>query len=189
MPVDLHARALTTSSTVGEHPLSPVSGGEGAPLYVVPRMPEPRGGRGRRRGVTLLELMVVLALLAIVAAFALPALAPPAPRGRTMVDAVRTARSAAVARGQLLSLAVAADGAWDVRALPPDDAVRLAGGSLRDRPTAPFRLQLTPLGACLAATPLPPELAGWDAVGCTAPALGALGTLSAPSRAGRGGGG
>ncbi len=188
MPVDLHARALTTSSTVGEHPLSPVSGGEWAPLYVVPQMPEPRGGQGHRHGVTLLELMVVLTLLAVVAAFALPALAPPAPRGRTMVDAVRTARSAAVARGQLLSLAVAADGAWEVRALPPDDAVRLTGGSLRDRPTTPFQLQLTPLGACVATTPLPLELARWDAVGCTAPALGALDTPSALPRAGRGGG-
>lgn len=126
---------------------------------------------GARRGVTLLELLVVLALLGIVAAFALPALIPTTPRGATLNDAIRTARSAAIARAQLLSLTVGADGAWDVRSLPGDDAAPLAAGSLASPPSAAFRLQLTPLGACIAASALPAELQGWDAAGCTAPAL------------------
>lgn len=182
MPVDLHARALTTSLPVREPSPSPVSGGVGGALYAV----DLRQRRSERRGVTLLELMVVLALLALVAAFALPTLVPRAPRGATVADAVRAARSAAVARGQLLALAVDADGAWEVRPLPPDDALRLAEGRLHTPPTAPFRLQLTPLGACLAATPLPGELAGWDAAGCTAPSLGAQAGVARVAREGGG---
>ncbi|MCC6928979.1 MAG: prepilin-type N-terminal cleavage/methylation domain-containing protein [Gemmatimonadaceae bacterium] len=182
MPVDLHARALTTFHAIHEHSPSPVSGGAGRALHAVVAW-RLWGGRARH-GVTLLELMVVLALLAVVAAFALPALAPPPPRGATVADAVRAARSAAVARGQLLSLAVDAEGVWEVRALPPDDSLRLTGGALRTPPTAPFRLQLTPLGACVAVSRLPAELAGWDAAGCTAPGIAAQANARRPLREG-----
>lgn len=164
MSVDFRARVLKTFRSRRPAPSSQVSGGRGSGLHVVL-------SRRARMGVTLLELLVVVALLGVVAAFALPTLIPLAPHGATLPDAIRTARSAAIARAQLLTLAVSADGAWEVRPWPAYDAPPIASGSLRSPPTAAVRLQLTPLGACIAATPLPDELRGWDAAGCTAPAI------------------
>lgn len=119
-----------------------------------------------RRGVTLLELVVVLALVGTVLALVLPALAaPPSRRGR--LDAVlRAARGSAIARAQTLTLAVAPSGGWRVRALPPDDTLRILDGVLDAPPSVGYELQLSPLGACFPATTLPAEFGGWDAAAC-----------------------
>jgi len=119
-----------------------------------------------RRGVTLLELVVALALLGTMVALVLPSLATPAARGGRVDDMLRGARGAAIARAQTLTLAVAPDGEWRVRALPPDDTLRILDGVLDAPPSAAYQLQLSPLGACLPATALPAEFGGWDAAGC-----------------------
>lgn len=119
------------------------------------------------QGVTLLELLVTLVLMGIVATLVVPSLSPPREGGATLGAVVRAARGAAIARGQLLSLTVQANGAWAVHPLPPDDAQVLLGGQLDAAPASALRLQLTPMGTCLAASPLPPAFGGWDAAGCT----------------------
>ncbi len=130
------------------------------------------------RGVTLVELLVALSLMGVVAALVLPSFSRPHDEGTPIGDVVRAARGAAIARAQLLSLTVKANGSWSVHPLPPDDSLTILGGQL-DRPTtAPFQLQLTPLGACLATTPLPADFRGWDAAGCTSLATGSRGAGS-----------
>lgn len=118
-------------------------------------------------GVTLVELLVALTLMGGVAALVLPSFARRQPEGTPIGDVVRAARGAAIARAQLLSLTVQDNGSWSVHPLPPGDSLTVLDGRLDRAPTAPFQLQLTPLGACLAATPLPADFRGWDAAGCT----------------------
>lgn len=71
-----------------------------------------------RRGVTLLELLVVLVLMGISAAVVAPALNPPAEsRANSSVALVERARRAATARGEPVRLQIAADGAWAIVSL------------------------------------------------------------------------
>lgn len=134
------------------------------------------GARARvARGVTLVELLVALSLMGVVAALVLPTFSRPHEGGAPIGDVVRAARGSAIARAQLLSLTVKDNGRWSVHPLPPDDSLTILGGRLDRPPTAPFQLQLTPLGACLATTPLPAEFRGWDAAGCTSLAAGSRG--------------
>lgn len=118
-------------------------------------------------GVTLVELLVALTLMGGVAALVLPSFARRQQEGTPIGDVVRAARGAAIARAQLLSLTVQGNGSWSVHPLPPGDSLTVLGGRLDRAPTPPFQLQLTPLGACLAVTPLPADFQGWDAAGCT----------------------
>lgn len=123
-----------------------------------------------RRGATLLELLVVLALVAVVSAIVGPSVVGRPPREVTLNDAVRAARSAAIARSQVLVLHVAADGRFSLRALPPADTLAVLEGQLRGDPvmrdTPALRLQLSPHGACVPLHPVPAQLQGWDAARC-----------------------
>lgn len=119
-----------------------------------------------QRGVTLLELAVALTLIGVVAALALPALATPARREGRLDAVLRVSRGASIARAQSLTLGVASDGAWSLRPGTPGDSTRVLGGMLDTAPSAPFQLQLTPLGVCLLSSPLPAEYGGWDAAAC-----------------------
>lgn len=125
--------------------------------------------------MTLVELLVALSLMGVVAALVLPAFSRPKDEGTPIGDVVRAARGSAIARAQLLSLTVKANGSWSVHPLPPDDSLTILAGRLDRAPTASFQLQLTPLGACLAATPLPADFRGWDAAGCTPLGTGSRG--------------
>ena len=153
----------------------PVPSSSSRALRQPPRPPRPlRCARGKRGacarvapGVTLVELLVALTLTGIVAALVLPSFARRQQEGTPIGEVVRAARGAAIARAQLLSLTVLGNGTWSVHPLPPGDSLTVLDGRLDRAPTAPFQLQLTPFGACLAATPLPAEVRGWDAAGCT----------------------
>lgn len=125
--------------------------------------------------MTLLELLVAVALVGGMLALVAPSLGTPPPREGRLESVVRAARSAAIARAQTLSLSIAGNGDWTVHPLPPDDSIRVLGGTLDAPPSAPLVLQVSPVGACVPVTPLPAELAGWDAASC------------APSRDGAGG--
>ena len=116
--------------------------------------------------MTLLELVVALVLLGVMAALALPSLSMPARRDGRLEVVLRAARGAAIARAQSLALTVGRDGGWTLRPLSPDDTTVTLRGALDSPPSAPFQLQLTPLGTCIPATPLPGEYDGWDAAAC-----------------------
>lgn len=120
-----------------------------------PRMT--RSLRSVRRGVTLLELLVVLILLAVTAAVVLPTFMPPS----TTADAdptatvVASARRVAIRRGEPLRLRIANDGVWALVTLHDGAAVdagrvKSVKHSADDAPTVSTGLVLTidALGSC-----------------------------------------
>jgi prepilin-type N-terminal cleavage/methylation domain-containing protein len=130
---------------------------------------------GVRRGVTLVELLVVLVLMAISAALVVPALRPRSGDalrdgdGQPMspVDAVLTeARRLAIKRGEPMHLRVTSDGVWAVAPLAGGDAIR--DGRL---PTALGWVPdvvIDAMGVCaLASGTVAPQFAtAWDALQC-----------------------
>ena len=96
-----------------------------------------------RRGLTLLELVIVLAIVGISAGVV--ALRPGAGITRAPEAALTRARRLAVARAELLRFVVRADGAWIV--LAPD------GSTIEDGTSggAPLDVTLDALGNCLPA--------------------------------------
>lgn len=135
---------------------------------------QPRQTPPARGGVTLLELLLALALVGGMVALVAPALRTPPARGGQLESVLRVARSSAIARAQTLTLSIGLGGDWSVRPLPPGDSVEVLGGRLDAPPSAPFELQLSAMGACMPASTLPPDLAGWDAASCS-PAAGERG--------------
>lgn len=127
----------------------------------------------------------MLVLLGMMAAVVLPPLAASPPRPPSVDDVVRAARAAALARAETLQLTVSASGRWHLVALAPSDDDTVAAGTLAG--AFPFQLQVTPLGACLAAGAVPPALAGWDAASCRRPqhAAGARAATGATTGANR----
>jgi hypothetical protein len=127
--------------------------------------------------MTLLEIVVALALVGIGAALVLPALGDGWRREPRMRDIVRVARTTALRRAQALALEISPDGAWRLTlAAVDEEGAPLGEGRLRAAPSAPLRLRLTPLGACIAAAPVPAELEGWDAARCSADDGGGAGS-------------
>jgi len=132
------------------------------------RAPGPRSGRSRR-GVTLLELIVVLALLGLVFAIAAPAFIVPIPvRASDLGAALATARRAAILRGEPVTLAIDAAGAWRVDGDASPAALPIAAGTTAAS-TGRMRVRISPLGTCI---PEPEEngvrLPDWNALGCGA---------------------
>ena len=126
---------------------------------------QPRGGAESRRGVTLLELIVVLALLGLVLAIAAPAFIVPDARGTGNLESVlATARRAAVLRGEPVTLAIDDAGAWRLDGDATASAQPIATGRL-DSPTGALRVRISPLGSCIP-EPAPGSRADWSAVGC-----------------------
>ena len=94
-----------------------------------PRMT--RSPRSVRRGVTLLELLVVLVLLAVTAAVVLPTFMPPSTTAGADPTAtvVASARRVAIRRGEPLRLRIASDGIWALVTL--HDGVAIDAGRLK----------------------------------------------------------
>lgn len=88
----------------------------GSPVGIPVSQPLPTPSRRLRRGVTLLELLVVLAILGVSTVVALPVLrAPAADAEPSSQDAlVRSARRLAVSRGEPVRLRLATDGVWAI---------------------------------------------------------------------------
>jgi prepilin-type N-terminal cleavage/methylation domain-containing protein len=130
----------------------------------------------RRRGVTLLELLIVLVLMGIAAAVVAPMLRLATPAVASPAAAVlQRARQAAVRRAEPLRVELAADGAW--RLTSQRDGVAIDSGSVAraDIPASGLAdagaWLVDALGGCL---PAPrdarslPERGGlpYDALGC-----------------------
>ncbi|MES2523261.1 MAG: prepilin-type N-terminal cleavage/methylation domain-containing protein [Gemmatimonadota bacterium] len=122
-----------------------------------------------RRGVTLLELLVVLVLMAVAASVVLPVFGV-RPAGSGSADAgsgldvvIASARRSAIQRGAPVHLRVATDGVWALAAavdgeLLSGGRIELAAGSVAA--SRAIDLQIDAMGSCLPGTNTP---AGTDA--------------------------
>ena len=132
--------------------------------------PEAQGVRHAspvRRGVTLVELIVVLALMALVLAIAAPAFVTPrASRDGGFAAVVATARRAAILRSEPVTLALEADGEWhiDGDASPPA-ATPIAAGRLTPA-IGQLRVRISPLGTCIPDRPVEGSGVTWNALEC-----------------------
>jgi prepilin-type N-terminal cleavage/methylation domain-containing protein len=119
-----------------------------------------------RRGLTLVELIVVLGVLGLLAAFAMPALPVRQARAATFAEAIDAARRSAIVRAQTLELDVLPGGAWSLHPLAPDDSIGILRGQLDGQSLQRMVLRFTALGGCIPQTPMPDEYRLVDAAGC-----------------------
>jgi hypothetical protein len=112
--------------------------------------------------------MIALAILLIAVAIVYPNIFPP----KTALvpsesEVIERARSLAIARAEMVRLAVARDGSWEIVAESvPNDI--LASGQLAEAPAAEYSLRVNAVGACLPVTAeRPVEGAEVDAVSCS----------------------
>jgi type II secretory pathway pseudopilin PulG len=147
-----------------------------------------------------MELVVVLTLLGVMTALVVPPLTTPVRPATTLAEVVRGARSAALARAQVLQLTVTPGGRWALYTLAPTDGDTLASGTLAPESATSggeaagtpagdpsLQLQITALGACLPVPPLSSALRDWDAAACRPVRAGArsattAGTAAEPRR-------
>ena len=125
-------------------------------------MPLPTAARRARRGVTLLELLVVLLLLGLAVALTLPRIAVPRgpDAGDPLARTVAMGRALALRRAEALRLEVDADGRW--RLLARDSV--LQRGQLPA--AAPLRLGISPVGVCVPEPADEVAAPTWDAGTC-----------------------
>jgi prepilin-type N-terminal cleavage/methylation domain-containing protein len=120
-----------------------------------------------RRGVTLLELLVVLLLLGLAVALTLPRISLPrrTDEGDPLARTVAMGRALALRRAEALRLEVDADGRW--RLLARDSVLQRGALPATMPPTAALRLGISPLGVCV---PEPEDdivaAPAWDAGAC-----------------------
>jgi prepilin-type N-terminal cleavage/methylation domain-containing protein len=119
----------------------------------------------RRRGVTLLELMVVLALMGLVLAIAAPAFITPRsnPSGG-LPDVVATARRAAILRAEPVTLAIDSTGTWEIDGDATRNAPPIATGTLTGSGMA-LRVRVSPMGTCIPDGPVA-RSGEWNALDC-----------------------
>jgi prepilin-type N-terminal cleavage/methylation domain-containing protein len=103
----------------------------------------------RRRGFTLLEVIIVLLLMALATALVAPAITSREPRTRDELAALlRMARLAAVRRGEIVTVTVAASGRWRLDGDASAASGPIASGQLGAKPAAALTVAVSPLGAC-----------------------------------------
>jgi type IV fimbrial biogenesis protein FimU len=121
-----------------------------------------------RRGVTLLELIVVLALLGLVLAIAAPSfIVPNAGQQSELGRAIEAARRAALLRGEAVTLSLARDGSWHVVSDVSPNAPSIAVGTFRG-PTTPLRIHVSALGTCVPESADGSTVPTWNATSCSA---------------------
>ena len=127
------------------------------------RLPPPR----RRRGFTLLELLVVLVLLGLAAAFVLPTLRLPATTPGA-ASALERARATAIRRGEAVRLSVSATGDWTVAATADTTGTILLSGTGADATGAgvAHSMVISALGSCLPEGRTASGTRAWDPTRC-----------------------
>ena len=129
------------------------------------RRPIARRPIASRRGVTLLELIVVIALLGLILAIAAPAFILPRPtRESELTTVLATARRAAILRGEPVTVAFVDGGTWQIDGDATPTGAPIATGKLGS-PIGSFRIHVSPMGTCVT------EAAGtnaaeWNALEC-----------------------
>ena len=131
---------------------------------------------GARRGVTLLELVVVLVLIAISAALVLPSLRLPGSLGVTgstdgrvqsAVEVVITnARRIAIKRGEPVRLRVASDGVWAL--VPEKGGEAIQVGRIGEALSWTPDVTIDAIGVCVLNDGVLPRagVRAWDALAC-----------------------
>ncbi len=122
-----------------------------------------------RRGVTLLELIVVLLVIAMSATLVIPALKQTMSGDDSInaeLELLTQARRLATQRGEPLQLRVAGDGVWAVVSVRAGDVVS-SGRSTASLSWLP-NVRIDAVGTCMLGDGVapPPNAKSWDAVGC-----------------------
>lgn len=106
--------------------------------------------RTARRGLTLIEVVIVIAILAIAAAIVYPNLFPQDAPATALSEAglIEQAKALAVARAEPLRLSIRSDGTWEIVSEATPGSAPLAAGNLAEAPAYPVELRVTELGAC-----------------------------------------
>jgi prepilin-type N-terminal cleavage/methylation domain-containing protein len=141
------------------------------PLIIGHSMKASRSGQSSnvRTGFTLVEVIVVLVLLTLAAAVVAPSLFRPHAEASELASLVRSARDAAVRRGETIHLRIDHSGAWQAMTEGSPPTELLMAGRLSDSRGA-VDILFSPLGTC-APSPetLPAQaLAAFDPLTCEA---------------------
>ena len=114
--------------------------------------------RLRRRGLTLLEILVVLVLLGLAFALAAPSFFTTRAPDAGVQRVVDTARQAAVRRAEALTLTLHPDGQWQVERTDGSSRQPVSSGTFGRAHASSLQIRISPLGACMLveSTPLPP---------------------------------
>lgn len=141
--------------------------------------------RPSRRGVTLLELLIVLVLLGMASALVAPMLGSTGARGNAADDTtaplIARARALAVRRAEPLTLTLASTGTWTIRTVRGDAAID--SGAMRSRSAESLRAAsytFDALGGCLPGAHETTD-EPFDALACRASGDAANGSLTARS--------
>jgi prepilin-type N-terminal cleavage/methylation domain-containing protein len=102
----------------------------------------------KRRGYTLLELVVVLMIMGLAAALVLPALRSPRPDGSRLNSLLAQGRAIAAQRGEVIYLHIAPTGEWHVEVGGSIEGV-VSEGQTEPVVTAPVTLVVSPTGSCV----------------------------------------
>ena len=118
-----------------------------------------------RRGLTLLELIVVIALLGLILAIAAPAIVFPSEKKESeLTTIIAAARRAAVLRGEPVTVTVAG-AAWRITSDAVPSAAPIAAGSLASS-IETLRVHVSPLGTCLPEADGSAGSSNWNALDC-----------------------
>lgn len=102
----------------------------------------------RRRGYTLIELIVVLAILSLAAAVTLPALLRPWTGTTAVQTVIESARDAAARRGETVYLRIDPSGTWRMEGGGSPLESDGAAGRIAPIATAPLTILVAPAGSC-----------------------------------------
>ena len=119
-----------------------------------------------RRGVTLLELIIVIALLGLILGIAAPAFIVPSPKRQSeLATVIATAKRAAILRGEPVTLAFVDGGAWQIDGDATPTAASIASGKL-DSSVGSLRIHVSPMGTCIVESFASTNAVEWNALDC-----------------------